>query len=167
MAALVSTHTAKATFIDLGSGPVANQGHPALIVAAAIAIGVGDMNLIYGGRVANNSNGGTLTNTYGTFTVTTTGGGNNSFLTFTMNTGYVLAGVALHAGGGSSDEFWSDSPWGTSGVNEGPFSNGHGLSNFDVLVEPRGANVPDGGTTVMLLGGALSVLGMARRYIKS
>ena len=27
--------------------------------------------------------------------------------------------------------------------------------------------VPDGGTTVMLLGGALSVLGMARRYVKS
>jgi hypothetical protein len=30
-----------------------------------------------------------------------------------------------------------------------------------------GGNVPDGGTTVMLLGGALSVLGMARRYLKS
>ena len=28
-------------------------------------------------------------------------------------------------------------------------------------------SVPDGGTTVMLLGGALSVLGMARRYLKS
>jgi hypothetical protein len=28
-------------------------------------------------------------------------------------------------------------------------------------------SVPDGGTTVMLLGGALSVLGVARRYLKS
>jgi len=31
---------------------------------------------------------------------------------------------------------------------------------------PTQHGVPDGGTTVMLLGGALSVLGMARRYVK-
>ena len=39
----------------------------------------------------------------------------------------------------------------------------------DQLILGRGGqfNVPDGGTTVMLLGGALSVLGMARRYLKS
>jgi hypothetical protein len=34
------------------------------------------------------------------------------------------------------------------------------------LLNPTGA-VPDGGTTVMLLGAALGALGMARRYIKS
>jgi hypothetical protein len=30
-----------------------------------------------------------------------------------------------------------------------------------------GAQVPDGGTTVMLLGAALGALGMARRFLKS
>ena len=39
----------------------------------------------------------------------------------------------------------------------------------DQLILSRGGqfNAPDGGTTVMLLGTALSVLGMARRYLKS
>jgi len=35
----------------------------------------------------------------------------------------------------------------------------------DQLILTRG--VPDGGTTVMLLGAALSVLGMARRFLKA
>jgi hypothetical protein len=35
------------------------------------------------------------------------------------------------------------------------------------LLGPGGASVPDGGTTVMLLGAALGALGMARRYLKS
>ena len=34
-------------------------------------------------------------------------------------------------------------------------------------LQAGGQGVPDGGTTVMLLGAALSALGMARRYIKS
>ena len=37
----------------------------------------------------------------------------------------------------------------------------HGFASTPVLF------LPDGGTTVMLLGAALSVLGMARRYLKS
>ena len=35
------------------------------------------------------------------------------------------------------------------------------------MFNPEGPSVPDGGTTVLLLGAALSVLGMARRYLKS
>lgn len=41
---------------------------------------------------------------------------------------------------------------------------GHAISGY--ILFPSGA-VPDGGTTVMLLGAALGALGMARRYIKS
>jgi hypothetical protein len=41
---------------------------------------------------------------------------------------------------------------------------GHAISGY--ILFPGGA-VPDGGTTVMLLGAALGALGMARRYIKS
>jgi VPDSG-CTERM motif len=45
--------------------------------------------------------------------------------------------------------------------------NGYGLSGWTLFgpgTTPPG--VPDGGATVMLLGGALGALGMARRYLK-
>jgi hypothetical protein len=44
--------------------------------------------------------------------------------------------------------------------------NGQGLSHW-TLFRGEGVVVPDGGTTVMLLGAALSVLGMGRRFLKS
>ena len=43
---------------------------------------------------------------------------------------------------------------------------GHGLSGWALFTAPGGA-VPDGGTTVMLLGAALGALGMARRFLMS
>jgi hypothetical protein len=44
--------------------------------------------------------------------------------------------------------------------------NGYGLSGW-ILFRGGGGGVPDGGTTVMLLGAALGALGMARRFLKS
>jgi len=41
---------------------------------------------------------------------------------------------------------------------------GHGLSGWALFSAPHGA-VPDGGTTVMLLGAALSALGVVRRFL--
>jgi hypothetical protein len=46
-----------------------------------------------------------------------------------------------------------------------PDWNGYGLSGW-TLFGPGGQGVPDGGTTVMLLGAALGALGMARRFLK-
>jgi hypothetical protein len=46
-----------------------------------------------------------------------------------------------------------------------PVKNISHISFFGSPTQQHG--VPDGGTTVILLGGALSVLGMARRYVKS
>jgi VPDSG-CTERM exosortase interaction domain len=43
---------------------------------------------------------------------------------------------------------------------------GYGLSGW-ILFGPTGGQVPDGGTTVMLLGAALGALGMARRFLRS
>jgi hypothetical protein len=43
---------------------------------------------------------------------------------------------------------------------------GYGLSGW-ILFNPTGPPVPDGGTTVMLLGTALGALGMARRFLMS
>jgi len=45
------------------------------------------------------------------------------------------------------------------------FWNQYGLSGY-ALFGPGGQGVPDGGTTVMLLGAALGTLGMARRFLK-
>ena len=45
-------------------------------------------------------------------------------------------------------------------------AGGYGLSGW-TLFGPGVPGVPDGGTTAMLLGAALSVLGLARRYIMS
>ena len=45
-------------------------------------------------------------------------------------------------------------------------AGGYGLSGW-TLFGPGVPGVPDGGTTAMLLGAALSVLGVARRYIVS
>jgi VPDSG-CTERM motif len=41
----------------------------------------------------------------------------------------------------------------------------NGITGF--AAGPAGGTIPDGGTTVMLLGAALGALGMARRFIKS
>ena len=41
------------------------------------------------------------------------------------------------------------------------------ISHITFFGSPGGNGVPDGGTTVMLLGAALGALGMARRYLKS
>jgi VPDSG-CTERM motif len=44
-------------------------------------------------------------------------------------------------------------------------AGGYGLSGW-TLFGPGGQGVPDGGTTVMLLGAALGALGMTRRFLK-
>jgi hypothetical protein len=41
-----------------------------------------------------------------------------------------------------------------------------GISHITFFGSPGGNGVPDGGTTVMLLGAALGSLGMARRFLK-
>jgi hypothetical protein len=42
-----------------------------------------------------------------------------------------------------------------------------GISHISFFGSPGGNGVPDGGTTVMLLGAALGALGMARRFLMS
>jgi VPDSG-CTERM exosortase interaction domain len=46
-------------------------------------------------------------------------------------------------------------------------AGGYGLSGWTLFGPGGTPGVPDGGTTVMLLGAALGALGMARRYLKS
>jgi hypothetical protein len=73
---------------------------------------------------------------------------------------------AKYDGGNDLSQVWNIS--GLTGVitipGFGP--NGYALSGW-ILFGPTGGQVPDGGTTVMLLGAALGALGMARRFLKS
>ena len=65
--------------------------------------------------------------------------------------------------GGGTGEVWYVGD--LSGVINIPsIAFGHGLSGWALFTAPGGA-VPDGGTTVMLLGAALGALGVARRFL--
>jgi VPDSG-CTERM motif len=119
---------------------------------------------------------GSFTDSYGSFTITQvdTAMGPTYELTYSLNPGFVLAGVGIHGGGSTSENYWSVND-GTSGTNEGSF---HGalagksgtyaaLSNFDILLEPAESTaVPDGGSTAMLLGIALTGVSVVRRWVK-
>jgi hypothetical protein len=60
---------------------------------------------------------------------------------------------------------------GLSGIitipTHGIFGQNYGLSGWTLFGPGGGGQVPDGGTTVMLLGAALGALGIARRYLMS
>jgi hypothetical protein len=65
--------------------------------------------------------------------------------------------------GGGTVEVWFVGNW--SGVINIPqIGFGHGLSGW-ALFSGGGVGVPDGGATVMLLGAALGVLGISRRFL--
>ena len=110
-----------------------------------------------------------VTNEFGTFSITFVSTGVYT-VSFDIASGFVLAGIAVHNGAGNQVNFYSVNDE-TFGTNEGPVSTPNnasgrpgGLSNLDFLLETGGTSVPDGGTTVMLLGAALSTLGVARRF---
>ena len=115
----------------------------------------------------------TITNSFGTFTFTnsTVRNANGLFevtVDFTMNPGHVVCGFITKNGHGNDVYAYTvTEDEGSSGTFtlEVPF--GGALSHIDVFCCPGGTGVPDGGTTVMLLGAALGALGMARRYLSS
>jgi hypothetical protein len=137
----------------------------ATIIAAANAAGVdadegtnGDITIDVRLNTA-----GSVTNSFGTFTVTDVSTGVETF-SFSLNPGFVLAGLMLHDGNDGMINFYSINDE-TSGTNEGPVSTPinasggpGGLSNFDFLIETNGAHTPDSGATAILLGLGLAGL---------
>jgi hypothetical protein len=65
-------------------------------------------------------------------------------------------------GGGTVEVWFVGNLTGTVSIPENGF--GHGLSGW-ALFTGGGVGVPDGGATVMLLGAALGVLGLTRRWL--
>jgi hypothetical protein len=173
------------TITYLGEFSSANQS-PGTILALMNANGgdsgvlPDDMDLLIpqsGGMDAGRlGSTGTLVNDAGTFTVVAVadpgGLGTVYELTFTMNPGFVLAGVGLHGGGGQLENMYTVNDE-TSGVLEGLFHT-HlnpsgmyaGLSNFDIFVETTGT-VPDGGSALALLGVALAGIEFFRRKFRA
>jgi hypothetical protein len=72
--------------------------------------------------------------------------------------------LAKYDGPNGASEVWNIQ--GLTGLVRIPgFLGMYAISHY-TLFGPGGAGAPDGGTTVMLLGGALGALGMARRFLK-
>jgi hypothetical protein len=106
-------------------------------------------------------------------TVTFSADGTSALITWDLTgSGFTLDGVLIKDGavdqqqlyrfyGVSADEALIGS--GTVTFDD-PARN---ISHISFFGSPGGNGVPDGGTTVMLLGTALGALGMARRYLKS
>jgi VPDSG-CTERM motif len=117
----------------------------------------------------NIENGAINISTYVTVNIV----GNTATISWNLTgSGFTLDGVLIkdgRAGGGELYRFY--------GVSADEALIGSGTVTFDNPIRdishisffgsPGGNGVPDGGTTVMLLGAALSALGMARRFLKS
>jgi len=107
------------------------------------------------------------TNTFGSLpTASATGAVSGTGTTIDLNAlGTFTYLFAKYDGQNDNSVVWNIA--GLTGVitipADGPL--GYGLSGW-ILFGPTGT-VPDGGTTVMLLGAALGALGMARRFLKS
>ena len=107
------------------------------------------------------------TNTFGSLpTASATGAVSGTGTTINLNTlGTFTYLFAKYDGQNDNSVVWNIS--GLTGIltipADGPL--GYGLSGW-ILFGPTGGQVPDGGTTVMLLGAALGALGMARRVLK-
>ena len=134
----------------------------------------------YLGKFESNANGGghedgaINISQYVTVTQTTSTTWNISWNL--MGSGFTLDGVLIKDGtsgvhGQSIYEFFAvsaDEKLSGSGTVafDGAFT-GKNISHISFFGSPGGQGMPDGGTTVMLLGAALSTLGVARRYLKS
>jgi hypothetical protein len=107
------------------------------------------------------------TNTFGSLpTASATGAVSGTGTTIDLNAlGTFTYLFAKYDGQNDVSQVWNIS--GLTGIltipGFGP--NGYGLSGW-ILFNPTGGGVPDGGTTVMLLGAALGGLGMVRRFLK-
>ena len=81
-----------------------------------------------------------------------------------LGTGGFTYLLAKYDGPGGASVVWNVQ--GLAGIVKIPFNAlGHDISHWSLF--GPGSGVPDGGTTVMLLGAALGSLGMARRFLRS
>jgi VPDSG-CTERM motif len=154
---------ARATVTDLGEVDLPNSGDAAELAGFIGAGGDADAVLCAKLTVSPGTTdfGGTIT-----FSVNPD---DTLHVTWDMTgTGQLICGFGTKDGSGTLIHYYSvAADQGTTGSAdlEVPGNGADSLSHLTVFC-CAGAGVPDGGTTVMLLGAALSSLGMARRFLK-
>ena len=153
---------ARATVTDLGEVQLANAGDATELAGFIAAGGDADASLCAKLEVSPGTTdfGGTIT-----FSVNAD---NTLHVTWDMTgTGQLVCGFGTKDGSGTLVHFYSVAPdQGTVGSADliVPGNGASALSHLDVFCCAGGPGVPDGGTTVMLLGAALSTLGVTRRF---
>ena len=156
---------ARADLVDLGEHTQQNSG-PAGETAAFIDAG-GDPDATLCEQIESL---GTTVTDIGTFTITDNG---NDTITVDFNltaTDIQICGFDVKDGQGNLGHFYAVTN--NQGTGSGSFilaipGNGSGaFSHLGVFCCPGGVTTPDSGTTAMLLGTALTGLGVARRYLK-
>jgi hypothetical protein len=161
------TSLARADLVDLGEATLDNAGDDTELAKFIELSGETDATLC----AKIESLGTTSVPGVGTFTVTDNGD-DTITVEFALTAGdFEICGFAVKDGQGLLEHFYQVlSPQGTgsgSFVLEIPGNGSGAFSHLSVFCCPGENNVPDGGTTVMLLGAALGAFGVARRYLKS
>ena len=159
------TTLARATVSDLGEVDLPNSGDAAEL-AGFIAAG-GDADAVLCAKIevspGTTDFGGTIT-----FSVNAD---DTLHVTWDMTgTGQLVCGFGTKDGSGTLIHYYSvAADQGLVGSADliVPGNGADSLSHLSVFCCAGGPGVPDGGTTVMLLGAALGALGIARRYIMS
>jgi VPDSG-CTERM motif len=153
----------------------ANLGAPDEELADLQNRGLLDEDCIFGAKFEA-PNGGAVEGDFAQF-FTVDFSGNTATITWDLSgTGFILGGVLIKDGSvspGSGDQIFrfygvtADQQIASNGEQIVTFDDPvRDISHISFFVCPAGG-VPDGGTTVMLLGAALGSLGMVRRYLKS
>jgi hypothetical protein len=157
------TSLARADLVDLGEATLGSSGDDVELAKFIELSGETDAFLC-----AKIESLGEFSNEFGTFTITDNG---DDTITVEFNftaTDFHICGFAVKDGQGNLEHFYqviNDQGTGSgSFILEIPGNGSGAFSHLSVFCCPGGPGVPDGGTTVMLLGAALSTLGVARRF---
>jgi hypothetical protein len=158
------TSLARAGTVDLGEHELANSGDQTELDAFIDLSGHEDATLCakLTSSPGTTDFGGTIT-----FSVNEN---DTLHVTWDMTgTGQVICGFLTKDGSGTLAHLYSvNADQGVSGSADliVPGNGADSLSHLTVFCCPGGNGVPDSGTTAMLLGGALTGLGVVRRYLK-
>jgi hypothetical protein len=158
---------ARATVTDLGEVHLHDSGdHTEL--AGFIAAG-GDADATLCAKLGPTGSPGTTT-FGGTITFSVNAADNTLHVEWDMTgTGHLVCGFATKDGDGTLVHYYSvAADQGTTGSANliVPGNGASALSHLDVFCCVGSVTTPDSGTTAMLLGGALTGLGVVRRYLK-
>jgi hypothetical protein len=157
------TTLARATVTDLGESDLKNNGDAAELAGFIAAGGDPDASLCFKSDEPGSTKFG------GSIDFSVNAADNTLHVTWDMTgTSHLVCGFGTKDGAGNLVHYYSvASDQGLTGSADliVPGNGASALSHLDVFC-CKGSATPDSGTTAMLLGGALTSLGVVRRYLK-